>query len=65
MLIREFGKEQFAVSVRCSASYLDKLMSETHKSIPRLPMRKAMAEAAGISENDLFPVVESEIDATG
>jgi hypothetical protein len=61
--IKEVGLEMTAVRAECSASLLQKLVSESYEAYPSLRTVDGLCRALGLEMNDLFPVCEVKKEA--
>lgn len=58
--VAEQGLEMIAVKSKCSASLMQKLVSDAYKGVPSLNIAIALCEAVGEKVEDLFPEVTKE-----
>lgn len=63
-LIKEIGLERIAVAADCSASLLQKLVSDSYETIPSIRKIDGICSATGHSIEDLFPLVQIEEEAS-
>lgn len=55
--VKEVGIERVAVAAECSASFLQKLISENYAGIPSIRIIDGICEATSHSIDELFPLV--------
>jgi transcriptional regulator with XRE-family HTH domain len=60
MCVKLIGKERVAVAAGCSASFIEKLMSEKYKGLPSITTIEGLSLATGKTVDELFPVFEAE-----
>lgn len=58
--VKEIGLEMLAVTAECSASLIQKLVSEGYSGSPSLRTVDAICLATGDEMNDLFPIASQE-----
>ena len=59
-LVKEIGLEQIAVRAECSASLLQKLVSDRYETLPSIRKIDGLCFATGKNIEELFPVFEDE-----
>jgi DNA-binding Xre family transcriptional regulator len=58
--VKEVGLERVAVAAECSASFLQKLISENYTGIPSIQIIDGICEATDLKIDDLFPFFEDK-----
>jgi transcriptional regulator with XRE-family HTH domain len=57
--VKEVGLERVAIQADCSASFLQKLLSESYAGIPSIRIIDGICQATHHSIDELFPLVST------
>lgn len=63
-LVSEYGLERLAVMANCSASLLQKLVSDGYDKVPSIRIIDGLCHATNHDINSLFPIFEGEKEAS-